>query len=545
MPSFPTRRFLSPLWLLLQLRWRVAAKDGARGVTPVLLFVLGPAALALGRLAGAALDAVFTPRDEWLLASLLLATHAAWTALLLSGIFSLGRNAPAALLDPLPVSPGVTLWATILGGLLDVPLLLVLPVLTMCGAHFARAGIVALLLALVAFALFALHTATLAALCEQIGKRLGRRRRAPLLVVACAALLLGTNAAVPSALRAASTSHVGQEQAAVRRAARQSVAPPPAWTVVLPSGAAAQSIGAAKRGAWLESFAALALLGAHFSVTLWLAFRLVNQPVLEVTSSSARRLVSSPNRVQSQKVTWQTLLGAITAHEWRHLTRNTNAHTTLRSPAILFSVTAAAFVLANGGSDPASTSRDLGEIGVLLYALLWQAQFVSNRWGSESGTAHLLFGFPIDRRLLVAGRNLALGGLLLLVDETVSVGFCVLAGWRHLVLPVALWVVPVVVALTTLGNLVSARAPFPLSRRGSTFAREPERGWMFWYAVLGFGVWAMLWPIAWALRTLHLVWAVPAGVVYLVLLWAGSVWFAARETSRYEMWAANLLDEKA
>jgi len=273
--------------------------------------------------------------------------------------------------------------------------------------------------------------------------------------------------------------------------------------------------------------------------------------VREVTSGGAPRARPAPASAAAHPAApgiWSQVRAAAVA-EFLNLTRDPAAHTPLRWPAALLFAVFFGWMAPNlDPRFPYENMRDLSGMGGLLYVLLWQMQLLINRFGNEAGTAGLLFSFPTPRARMLLGRNLALGGLLLIVDGGLVALLCAVAGAPRLILPMLLWLPAILLVLTALGNVVSAVSPFPIRKRGERFSAEPERSLAFLYVLVGFGAWALLWPLGWTLFAAQAAGPAAAacvallGGVYVVGFYAATLPVAARLIGRREARTIRILD---
>jgi|GEM_PF-2756634 hypothetical protein len=546
---------LRPLWLLLLLRARVTARTLVRkpsvlGGMGIALFVFGPAALAAARDASRQFAELPPERVPAFLGVLLLTLQGVWLLLLLlpGGWATLGRAVPPSLVKPMPARPWHVAGAAALGALLDLPLLFALPTLWAVFRNYSVAGGAAAVFTAALLVALLLQTAAAGQVLEQGAALLARGRRSSAWAVLVAALALGVYFGLPPALAATT------EKPSVTAVLKQAPAPAPVaeqqpsaaiervvrW---LPSGIAAMGLQEAERGRILAAAGYLLALAALAVGTLAGAAQLLQLVwTREATAGAATRQGWRPPRPDTATIpepptAWQQVR-AVAAHEWRGLTRAPQAHLGLRTPASLLLAVFLAWIAPDLGADSVRNMWDLLGMGVMLYAALWQVQLLCDRFGNEAGTARLLLGFPVARTHLIAGRNLALGGLLLLVDGLVIAGLCLVAEKPHLIVPFLLWLPATVVALTAAGNVVSVMAPFPIAKRGEKFEWEPEKSLAFLYVLLGLSVWALLWPL-----TLLPLWAQPlAGAAVLAALYAGSLFLAARVLARREPQIIRMLD---
>jgi hypothetical protein len=183
-------------------------------------------------------------------------------------------------------------------------------------------------------------------------------------------------------------------------------------------------------------------------------------------------------------------------------------------------------------------------LGALFYVVLWQMQWLCDRLGGDGGAAALmLLRYPAPRSLLLAGKNLALGGLLLGLDGT---GLALLCAWAHaapgLLMTLLGWLVPALIVLTALGNLVSVWQPFPLGGRQNANAVGPDRSLAFVYVGVGLATTVLLVPVrelmTWSANTAGPAngwWlALPLIVVYLSGVYLLCLHAAARTLARRE-----------
>jgi hypothetical protein len=181
------------------------------------------------------------------------------------------------------------------------------------------------------------------------------------------------------------------------------------------------------------------------------------------------------------------------AVEWRNLLRNLSAHLPLRLPAQMVLGIFFGWITPNLGNDALLNARDLCEMGSLLYFLVWQIQFMTNRLGNEAGTAALLLGFPFSRQQLLLVRNATLLTLLIPLDCGLASVVCLLLHAPGAI-PSVLWGTLVILVLTTaVGNVISVLYPYPIPRRTEGFFAEPDRSLLFLYILLGVGIGGIFW----------------------------------------------------
>jgi hypothetical protein len=181
--------------------------------------------------------------------------------------------------------------------------------------------------------------------------------------------------------------------------------------------------------------------------------------------------------------------------EARNLWRNLAAHLPLRLPAQLILGIFFGWIAPNLGQDALLNARDLMGMGALIYFILWQVQLLTNRLGSEAGTAALLFGFPFDRTLMLLIRNVTLLAVLLPLDGALVSGIVLQLHAGQLLLPGIGITAIVLLLLTTIGNLVSVLYPYPIARRREGFFAEPDRSLIFLFAVIGAAIAGVFWCV--------------------------------------------------
>lgn len=542
--------------LLLALRWKVGARSCARSPSALLstlliVLVAGSASVAAAQACRAQWETLPPAAGQRLLGLALLALQGAWLLLLIlpgGGVTALGQNIPISVLRPFGVRPLSLLGAAMVGALLDVPLLLALPLFAAILGRFGANAIVPL-------ALLCVQTVALGQVIEQAGILLSRRRRATLWPLIAGVLLFGLYFALPPALASVtppppprlsfSTPVEGASQARkpgffIQRAAT---------TWLLPSGLAARGITGT------SSVAAPVGLGVLTALTLYLALRLLGATLqLDGGTSSGpgrytshrggeRDISSSPSASGLSQVM------AVAGVETRLLLRNPRAHLGLREPASLLLTVFYAW-LAQGGLSY-NFGKDLWDLtgmGVILYALVWQVQLLCNRFGNESGTTAPLLSLPVPRIRLLLGKNLALGGLLLLFDGFFITGLCVQAQAFRASGPFLAWLPAVLITATAIGNVLTPLAPFPLRKRQEGFQPEPERSIAFLYVLVALATWGLLVPIARMLSYAQpygiaaTFGVVLVGAAYLGTLYTLSLLLSSRLLVRRELTMIRLLD---
>ncbi|GAB4466828.1 MAG: hypothetical protein OHK0029_38410 [Armatimonadaceae bacterium] len=493
------------------------------------LAVLGPAAMAAGQDARTALPGMASAESASYLNRFFLTVQGLWLLLLLPGsVLAVRQAVPVRVLRRFPVRPFSLALAGTLGALLDIPTLLALFPLfgTVQGAERSLAswGI-----ATAAVGLLALQTTATAHLLEQAGALLGRHRRvatlvAGVLLLALVSPLISGKPAQASPVRPSSE--------------------PLAQQNLLPAGVTATALSRAAQGNLLSGMAALALLsfytGATMALTTGISGRLLRQSA-GISVGNARNAGSGvsilPTRREDRAVRrrratlWEQVFVAART-ELRCLTRNPAAHLPLRQPATLLLVLAYAWIAPNLGGNIGKNTRDLLSMAALIYLALWQIQLLCNRFGNEAGTMPLLLSAPIPRWRLLFGKNLALFLLLLLVDSAMVALFCQAAEKPAWVLPALGGLPPVVLALTTCGNILSVAIPFPIRQSESGRKTEPPSLLSFGYVLVG-GTVGMLTTGLYRAWDIAPVWGI-AGTLVGIGLYAASLHFAGEQLTQNE-----------
>ena len=450
------RDLFSQICLLLTLRWKLAARAQARSsVTQIgvalALVAFMPAANAAGGVCYQRLQALPAEQSPDALVGVLQGMQGVWLALLLiagAAGLTLSRPLPTNPLRLLPVRPIRTIGAAAIGSLFDLPLLLALPLLVAVARVFGEKQPLALAGIGVALTAFSVQTAASAQLLTQGGVWLRRqpvqRSLPPLLALGAA---LGAACALLPHLS--------------------------------PPGMAADAVVAAGRGHWGAGLLFLALQILVTAGWLWGAARLLaaNQGIADGAggwpSWGAQR--STGSATFDRAGWWGNDALFVAQSEWRLLVRDPGRHLALRWPAVMLLFGSFAWLAPDLGGDYLRNAIDLPAMGGVLYIVLWQLQLLCDRFGTESGTAALLFGFPISRRALILGRNLALLALLLLVDSLAfTLAFAAAQPATWIMLSIAAWLLPILLMVTAIGNVTSILRPFPLFARGERFMQEPE-----------------------------------------------------------------------
>lgn len=188
---------------------------------------------------------------------------------------------------------------------------------------------------------------------------------------------------------------------------------------------------------------------------------------------------SSNRQLKTRDETRPRPLRALLIAGLRLLLRAPQTYLPLRKPASLLMLCCFAFLAPDMSKSPLYNLKEYLGIGGILFTLLWQLQFLCNRFGNETGTSDnrstvaLLFGFSISRRVMLFGKNLALLLLLLLLDAPMLAVLALVADAPGQIPNLLLWLPMILLTLTTLGNLVTARFPFPIAHTARNLGQEP------------------------------------------------------------------------
>lgn len=467
MSSLPTFRLLATLSIRLALRGYLASKAALLGAI-LLLLVLLPISI---RLTTASLALYNTPQADTVLR---------WTLLGLFCLFALAPLSTAAALphagDPsrllmYPVTPRVLVLALAVGTLAEVTTPIALPPVFGIVAHFGVRSLPALLLLLTTALLFGQALLF-------IGGALARSRRIrELLTVAlpfAMALLLVFAARQPA--RAALPAV---------RGAKAIVLPDPKLGLT-PPGLASQAIAA-------QSLPAALGLLVWAGGTLALAGKLVSLRAGADPETASTRAGLSPFPRFGRGV-----VGVIAAKELTYFLREPTFRVAVsRSSATLILVGVLTFYPTNAPSFAAVWDSTLGMAGVF-FTLLWVLERTANLWGSESAAGALLWSFPGPRWRWVVGKNLALLPLLGAMELFFlgEYALIVQAPLHTLVSYFgmgALWIGN----LVAIGNLVSARFPFPvLGEAASQSAGQSFGTGILYLSVAAIAAYLVVLPLA-------------------------------------------------
>ncbi len=553
----------SPLRLLLWLKWTLTWRGYRQNRmkvlgTIVLLLVFVP--LSGGVAAGLwFLSTRFPTLAAPLARDTLAVIYGLWIITPLLG-FPLNEAFDLTRLFVYPLTFRQIFGGSVLGSLIDLPVLLALPtlvVLLMLFSHSPGAWVVNTLLLL----LFLLHTLALgqAITLALIGFLRSRRFRDITIVLFP---LLGM------------AYYVGQRVfvAQLRTFSLSRWVDAPLWQAAhwLPPGWASLGLGLAAQQHWASAWLMLGLLGAATLATLAAAGFLLQALYLGDAGpgiaqqvpvpSAASRPAQTPVRVSALAAPLARALPpaalAMMGKEWTYLQREPQYKAMAVNVLYTLAVIGLPFLLPlSGRSNAYGHLSFLGEwllfgvAGTLLLALL---PLLFNIFGGEGAAVTVLFSFPTRRRDILLGKNGAHGAVLLLVTALgLSVAAALTHEWRAWPAAYALVLLcaPVLLAV---GNLVSIRLPHRVLVRGQRWSRGGIAsasgglgegcGYAFLYLAAYLGAFVATLPcvaaallpgrfgiaLGWYGLTLPLAF-VYALVLYRVLLGQAETWLLSRE----------------
>lgn len=469
----------SPLRLLLWLKWTLTWRGYRRNrmkVISTILSVVFFVPLSVGVAYFVHFLAGLHPWTAMLVARDALAIiYLTWALTPLLG-FQLNESFDLTKLFIYPVSYRQIFSGSVLGSLLDLPVLLTLPTFGVLLAFFsASPGACAVNFLLLL--LFLLHTLALgqAITLLLIGFLRSRRFRDLTVVVLP---LIGM------------TYYIGQRVffSHLEHGTFEDLLDGPTWRLMgwLPPGWAAQGLSSAHDGDWVTALLQMGLLAAAALAALWVAATVLKTLYLgdrgprvaraaPPGAKSARKATLVENKAAGLSRFLPADVAAVAQKEFLYLGREPQ-YKAMAVNAVYTLVAIALPVLlpiaSRGG--PSQTILMLGDwllfglSGTLLLALL---PLLFNIWAGEGAAITVLFSFPTRRRALLLGKNLAHGSVLLLLNFTgLTLAAALTHRWQALPL-VLIWTLLAAPVLLTAGNLVSIRFPHRMLVRGQRWSR--------------------------------------------------------------------------
>ena len=512
--------------------------------TLLLIGALGLAAFSMGHGLGARWSRLSDAVAEAELQRLWLLMQCLWLPALLlpGGIALLNQTPPLSALRPFALRPLQLLSAGVLTALLDIPTLLALLLtLPLIGRMLLAGQSGQALLILIVFLLLALQTTALARLLLSLGAQSGGRVRRWMQTPALTVLLLLTLCIGAPPVFASLTTGASRR---IEERFAPLLSPLSARSAsLLPSSLASHAVLSLHRsdyGGLLGSLGGLALsLGLTGGGAL-LALRGAERPPSgRKQRPDARPVRRKPRAAAERQAGAWGQLNALVLTDLRLLLRQPERYLPLSKPAALLLLGAFGFISPNMSRNPVYNLKELLGLGAVLYNLLWQVQLLCNRFGTEGGTATLLFGLSIPRLRLLLGKNLALFLLLLLMDSGVMVGMCLVSEAAQSIPLFLLWLPPILLVLTALGNLLSVLQPYPIVRRSGG---EPSDSLSVVYVLVGCATGVLLMPVSWLIA--YGIFGGIGAAVYLIALYTTSLGITRRLLARRELQMIACLDGK-
>ena len=542
--------FWKPIGVLLSLRRCAAANDFAENPTAFLGRGLLALILALAGMSMASgLGAHWGELSDRAAASefarlMLIAQVFCLLGMLVPGaVMLLGGNPPQPVLRAFPLSPLQRFVADLPASLLDAPAAIVavsiLPFLArlLVGGEFLQT-----LATVVMCALVAVQTCALVRVLTDVAALLTRRLRRWAEIPAFTGLLLVCLCGVVPPAFASLTTAKAEVPGAIHFV--KPPAPSADPTPLLPSTCAGSAMQAIRLGDLPGAAGSLLMLltiacatvGAGFGASRAAAL-LPNDARSSARSSSALRLPTQGVGLRDGPL-WQ--LAALVVAEWRLLVRKPESYLPLRRPAAMVLLGVLAFLASDMGKDPVYSIKELLGLGGVLYTVLWQIQLLCNRFGSESGTATLLFSLSIPKARLLLGKNLALLMLLLLLDSITLAALCVVSEAPGNIPAFLVWQALALIVITGIGNIVSIVQPFSIARHDSRNKEDAPDGLAAAYVAIGVATGFLLWPVTGMVGSGPL--GVAAGFGYALLLYGILLPASAAMLRRYERTVIARLD---
>lgn len=261
---------------------------------------------------------------------------------------------------------------------------------------------------------------------------------------------------------------------------------------------------------------------------------LVVSPATTASSSAANFATSLGTTASSRAsgfstgngIPFASQLGALLATEARLLLRTPQFYLPLRKPASLVLLSVFVFLAPDMGRNPLYNLKEFLGVGALLYVALWQLQLLCNRFGNEAGTGALLFSLSVSRWRLLLGKNMALSLLLLILDAPAVAALTLVADAPGNIPTLLLWLFPILLTLTSLGNLTSVLVPFTIARTDRQAGIEPPDSLVGIYLLVITATVLLLVPVG--MLSANGLPGVTLALAYLTALYAASLAFATR-----------------
>lgn len=480
---------------LLWLRWKLTLRGFTRSRSTLIgsiigLLILGPYALMLAGGLGFGLVKLDVTLGENALRGALLLVAGIWTIGPILG-FQLNEAQDITRLFVYPVPVRKLFMGAIAGCLLDLTTLLLVPTLLAVIVGAAFHGLAGALIAVIAMPLFLFQTlaASQGVTLALQGVLQSRKWRDVALLI------------VPLFWM---TWQFGMQN--IGRGAKninlKAFLVSPTWDVLnfLPPGLAARAIGAGMKGLWPLAIAYLGALGlitvATFMVSSWLVSKAYEGEAVGIPAPQPPPLAPVQRRLGVGGRGGEGVVQAVFQKEWYVFTRD--PYFRLMAMNFVYMLGFGAFMAFSRGKNDAADGLGFTEarttmaLWLATSLTLFQQSILSyNIFGPEANAATLLFAFPVRRRELLIGKNLANLSALLPLNLAAVIVLC--ATLKRLdMLPILLpWMLGASVLMTAVGNAVSVMIPYRVSTQGFK-ARQSSGGVGYGFASLGISLAALV-----------------------------------------------------
>ncbi|WP_395143379.1 hypothetical protein [Armatimonas sp.] len=476
---------------LLWLRWKLTLRGFTRSRSTLIgsiigMLIVGPYALALAGGLGFGLVKLDIPLGENALRGALLLVAAIWTIGPVLG-FQLNEAQDITRLFVYPVPVRKLFLGAIAGCLLDLTTILLIPTLLAVIVGAAFHGLAGALIAVIVMPLFLFQTLAASqgvTLALQGVLQSRKWRDVALLIVPLFWMTwqFGMQNIGRSAGKTNWTAFLGSMT----------------WDVLsfLPPGLAARAVGAGMKGLWPLGIAYLGALGlitvVTFMVSSWLVSKAYEGEAVGVPAPQPPPL--APRRAGSRGR--GGVVQAVFQKEWYVFTRD--PYFRLMAMNFVYMLGFGAFMAFSRGKNDAADGLGFTEarttmaLWLATSLTLFQQSILSyNIFGPEANAATLLFAFPVRRRELLIGKNLANLSALLPLNLAAVIVLC--ATLKRLdMLPILLpWMLGASVLMTAVGNAVSVMIPYRVSTQGFK-ARQSSGGVGYGFASLGISLAALV-----------------------------------------------------
>ena len=465
---------------LLWLRWKLTLRGFTRSRSTLIgsiigLLVLGPYAVMLAGGLGFGLVKLNLTLGENALRGALLLVAGIWTIGPILG-FQLNEAQDITRLFVYPVPVRKLFLGAIAGCLLDLTTLLLVPTLLAVIVGAAFHGLAGALIAVIAMPLFLFQTLAASqgvTLALQGVLQSRKWRDVALLIVPLFWMTwqFGMQNIGRSAGKTNWTAFLGSTT----------------WDVLsfLPPGLAARAVGAGMKGLWPLAIAYVGALGlitvATFMISSWLVSKAYegeaigvpapkHSPVAPVQRGNSKgHPALFPRRAGGTG--GEGVVQAVFQKEWYVFTRD--PYFRLMAMNFVYMLGFGAFMAFSRGKNDAADGLGFTEarttmaLWLATSLTLFQQSILSyNIFGPEANAATLLFAFPVRRRELLIGKNLANLSALLPLNLAAVIVLC--ATLKRLdMLPILLpWMLGASVLMTAVGNAVSVMIPYRVSTKG-------------------------------------------------------------------------------